>query len=226
MTDPSSINQVGRVGNQNVGEGAINQIRLGRNLELITGDAHGRYHEAVRTQQVFSLCLPLTATGIAAGNLVGATAAAAVQFAIWNPVGSGKLLSLLKFGMGIVSGTPVGGPLFHGIITTIPSIATTNTGGVAQNNYAGMGLPTAKYVNTAAQAGTTMTGAGAVLPLRAAAFTSTATAQASVGMVNAVEEINGDIVLAPGTGWIPLWATAGTNVLNGYSITWEEITAS
>lgn len=226
MNDPSSTYFFGRIGLQNAGEGVSGPSRLGRNLELITGDAHGRYHEAVRTQNVFSLCLPLTATGIAAGNLVGATAAAAVQFALWNPIGSGKLLSLLKFGMGIVSGTPVGGPLFHGLLSTIPSIATTNTGGVALNNYAAGPLPVAKYVNTAAQSGTALTAAGAVLPLRVANFTSTATAQASVGMVNAVEELAGDIILPPGTGWIPLWATAGTSVLNGYSVTWEEIVAS
>lgn len=214
----------GRVGLSAAGEGVENAVRLGRTLELITGDGHAKYHESTRTQQVFSLTNPLTATGIAAGNLVGATAAAAVQFALWNPVGSGKILSLLKFGMGIVSGTPVGGPLFHGILGTAPTIATTATAGAALNNYAGGGAPVARYVNTAAQAGTATTGATAVATLRAANFTSTATAQASVGMVAAVEELNGDIILPPGTGWLPLWATAGTSVLNAYSITWEEIT--
>lgn len=213
----------GRVGNAAAAEGVENVIRLGRTLEIITADGHGKYHEATRTQKVYSLTNPLTATGIAAGNLVSAAAAAACQFVLWNPIGSGVLVSLLKFGMGVVSGTPVGGPLFHGILTTAPTIATTATAGAAVNNFAGGGLPVANYVNTAAQSGTTTTGATAVKTLRAANFTSTATAQASVGMVAAIEEMNGDIVLPPGTGWLPLWATAGTSVLNAYSITWEEI---
>lgn len=212
----------GRVGRGNAGDGVENVLRLGHQYELITGDGHAKYHESVRTGNVYSLCLPLTATGIAAGNLVSAAAAAAVQFAIWNPVGSGLNLSLLKFGLGIVSGTPVGGAVFHGILGTAPSIATVSGSGTAMNNLAGGGTPTARYVNTAAQAGTTLTGATAVLPLRCANFASTATAQASPGLLNAIEEINGDIILPPGTGWVPIWATAGTSVLNSYSVTWEE----
>ena len=214
----------GRVGARSAATNTEDSIRLDKTLALVTSDAHGRYHEAVSGQNVYSLTLPLTATGIAAGNLVSAAAAAAVQFALWNPTSSGINVSILKFGLGIVSGTPVGGAVFHGVVLTAPTIATTNTGGAALNNYVGGGSPTARYVNTAAQAGTVTTGASAVLPLRAANFASTATAQASVGLVNAIEEVNGDIVLPPGTGWLPIWATAGTSVLNSYSVTWEEIT--
>jgi hypothetical protein len=35
--------------------------------------------------------------------------------------------------------------------------------------------------------------------------------------------VEGDIVLPPGTGWVPLHAGAGTSVLHAYSVTWEEI---
>jgi hypothetical protein len=37
------------------------------------------------------------------------------------------------------------------------------------------------------------------------------------------EYIDGDIVLPPGTCWVPTWMGAGTTFLGGYSITWEEI---
>jgi hypothetical protein len=39
------------------------------------------------------------------------------------------------------------------------------------------------------------------------------------------EYIDGDIVLPPGTCWVPTWMGAGTTFLGGYSITWEEIPA-
>ena len=37
------------------------------------------------------------------------------------------------------------------------------------------------------------------------------------------EYLDGSIVVSPGTCWVPTWITAGTTVLGGYSITWEEI---
>jgi len=38
-----------------------------------------------------------------------------------------------------------------------------------------------------------------------------------------VEYIDGEIILPPGVGWVPLWGAAGTSLLNAYSITWEEV---
>ena len=110
--------------------------------------------------------------------------------------------------------------MFHGTLTTVPTIASA--GGPAVNNLTGAGTGSiAKFVASAA--GTALTGGSAPTTLRLADFASTATAQASVGELRVVEYIDGEIILPPGVGWVPLWGAAGTALLNGYSITWEEV---
>lgn len=176
------------------------------------------YQDLTYKQRLFSLALAATTTGVAAGNIVAAAAAASTNFALFNPTGSGILLSLVQFGMGIISGTPGGGPLFHGLIQGVPTVAAT---GAALNRFAGAGAPQAKTFATAA--GTSLTGGGAPSTLVVANFASTNTAQASVGEVNAVERLDGSIIIPEGWGWVPLWGAAGTTLLNAYSITWAEI---
>ena len=209
----------GRVGPATLQDGALREARLGKSGEIAVTDAHGRYHEAAIRGATFSLVLTATTTGVAAGNIVGAAAAATTQFALWNPVSSGRNLVLLKFGMGIISGTPGAGPMFHSlIVSTVPTVASVGT---ALNNFVNGPAPAAKYVASAA--GTAFTGGSALQTLRIADFTSTATAAASVGELKAIEILDGDIVLPPVTGWVPTWGAAGTSLLNGYSITWEEV---
>lgn len=167
----------------------------------------------------FSMDLAATTTAVSAGNIVAAAAAAVTQFALFNPPGSGRVLVLSKFAMGVISGTPGAGALFHGYFsgaqtTVVPS------GTILSSRLNGPGSVAKGY---AVAAGAALTG-GALGPLiiRAAAFASTATAQASPGMVMAVEDIEGDIIIPAGFGWIPLWSAAGTSLLNAYSITWKE----
>ena len=208
------------VGPQSKADGSQLALRSSRTGAGVVADAHGRYQEATIRSNVYSLVLTATTTGVAAGNIAGAAAAAATQFVLWNPSASQKALVLLKFGMGVISGTPGAGPMFHGIITTVPTIASI--GGPAVNNLTGAGTGSvAKFVASAA--GTALTGGGAPTTLRLADFASTATAQASVGELRIVEYIDGEIILPPSVGWVPLWGAAGTSLLNGYSITWEEV---
>lgn len=206
-----------------VPDGIINPLRGARNGEAVTIDAHSRFQEATYRGGVYSLNLAATTTGIAAGNIVGASAAAATQFAFFNPVGSGKNVVLLKFMMGVISGTLPVGPIFHGFFTTVPTVATI--GGTVRNNFISPSAPAGASVviPQVLAAGSALTGGSAPLVLRAAAFSGTATAQASVSTVNSLELIDGDIILAPGTGYVPLWSGAGTSLLNSYSVTWEEI---
>lgn len=176
------------------------------------------YQQITYNKGVFSLALAATTTGVAAGNIVGAAAAASTNFALFNPVGSGILLSLVQFGLGIISGTPGAGPVFHGSIQNVPSVAATGT---ILNRYLGGPGSVAKSYATAA--GTTLTGGLAPSTLCIANFTSTGTAQATVGEINAVERLDGSIIIPEGWGWVPLWSAAGTALLNGYSIHWAEI---
>jgi hypothetical protein len=207
-----------RVGQGAAADGSLTQPRAGRSLEQIVADGHARYQEPTYRQNMFSMTLTATTTGIAAGNIVGAAAAAATNFALFNPVGSGKNLVIVKFGMGVISGTPGAGPMFHGYIGNVPTAVFT---GVPLNNFVNGPASVAKGYATAA--GTTLTAGLAPVTLRIADFASSGTAAASPGELKAIEYVDGDIVIPPGAGWLPLWSGAGTSLLNGYSVTWEEI---
>jgi hypothetical protein len=210
-----------KTGPQLLNDGDLTQERCSKDGSLVGINAHGYYQEPTYRGNVFSMVLPATAAGNAAGNLVGATAAAAVQFALFNPPASGKLLVLLRFRLGILSGTPVGGPLFHGFYVGSTSVAGTGT---VLSNIVGAGTPSiAKGFATAAQAGTALTGAPAVQTHILANFSTTATAQASPYLVTTDDLLDGVLIVPQGGGWAPLHAAAGTSVLCGYSITWEEI---
>lgn len=175
------------------------------------------YEADVIAGKQFVLHLGATTTGVAAGNIVGASAAASTQFALANPVGSGVLLVLAKFCMGVISGTPGPGPIMHGYISNVPTLAAS--GSPVNCRLGGPGSQAKGYTSAA---GAALTGGLAPSVLRAAAFGSTATAQASPGMIWCIEDIEGDIVIPEGYTWLPLWSVAGTSLLNAYSIIWKE----
>ena len=208
-------------GIQNLGAAAPTQIdRADRTGAKIVQLAHGDYTETVRQGNMFTMTLNATTTGVAAGNIVGAAAAASTNFALFNPVGSGKVLYITKFGMGIISGTPGAGPLFYGIFTTVPTATASAT--IRNNLLGGAGSVALGY---AVAAGVALTAGTAPLVHSMANFTTTATAQATVGEIAAVEELKNAIAIPAGYGFLPLWSAAGTALLNGYSITWEELSA-
>ena len=216
----------GQVGTQIAGDGTQTIIRQGRTSELIVSYNHARYQEAAATGSIYALVLPATTTGVSAGNLVNAAAAAATQFALWNPVGSGVNLCLIETCVTILSATTMpAGPPFHGfIVGSVPTISSTfDSGRDARNSRAGSGAPRAKYVATAAQSGTTLTGGSAPITFRAMELSFNATGFSSPAGTYVDEHLDGEIVLPPGTGWLPLWASAGTSMLNAYSVVWEEI---
>ncbi len=182
-------------------------------------DWHPQYFKQTYRKHMFTLTLAATTSGVAAGNIVAASAAASTQFALTNPSTSNTNLVLTKFFMGVISGTPGPGPVFHGYLATNPTIASI--GGTILNNF--LGDTTASVATPHALAGgSALTGGSAVITLRAANFTSTATAQASPGMLGCVEVLDGDIIIPPGKTWVPLWSAAGTSLLNAYSVTWYE----
>lgn len=180
---------------------------------------HARWAAQTYQKSMFTLTLTATTTGVAAGNIVSAAAAAATQFALTNPATSNKNFVLTKFFMGIISGTPSAGPIFHGYMTTNPTLASI--GGTIRNNFLGNSTASVATPHSLA-AGSALTGGSAPITFRAANFTTTATAQASVNTVGALEIIDGDIIIPPGVTWVPLWSAAGTSLLNTYSVSWYE----
>jgi hypothetical protein len=109
----------------------------------------------------------------------------------------------------------------HSYAVTCPTIATSVVTPIANNNIGMAASNVAKAVASAA--GTVLTGGSALLYLRAADLCITAGAAANLAGLRFQEEINGDIVIGPGTMWVPTWMAAGTTFLGGYSITWEEV---
>lgn len=194
-------------------------LRLDRLYDLVTSNGRAWMAEPCSRNMIFSLILPAWTTTIAAGNIVAAAAAASTQFALWNPVGSGKNLELLKFGVWPISGTAPVPPVTHSFWTTCPTIVSVGT---AYSNFVGPAAASvARWIASAA--GTAATGSSALLTLRAADLYITAGTAANLQGGKCIEYLEGDIILPPGTGWVPTWAAAGTTFLGGYSITWMEV---
>ncbi len=182
---------------------------------------HPAYVWQANQGTLFSLTLAATTSGVAAGNIVAATAAASTQFALTNPITSNKKLVLTKFFMGIISGTPAAGPVFHGFLTTNPTLASI--GGTIRCNLLGNTTVTSVATPHVLAGGSALTGGSAVITFRPAAFSTTATAQASVNTVNCLEILDGDIIIPPGVTWVPLWSASGSSLLNAYGVTWYEM---
>ena len=177
---------------------------------VVGSDGYSRYSEGTRRGELFTLTLSATSTGVAAGNIAGAAAAAVTQFGLINPLGSGKNLELVKFGMGVISGTPGAGPLFHGFITNISSLNVSGPGGTVRSNLLG-GTGSTVAIPWSSIAGSALTGSTQTPAVqRLADFSATNTAQAVAnGHVRAIEEIAGELIVPPGVMWLPLWGAAG-----------------
>ena len=212
----------GTVGPISVADGAsaVGGIRTGRLNDAIVSELHGRFAEQTQRQNIFSLNLTATTTGVAAGNINGAAAAASTQFALWNPQSSKVNVIILKAFAGLISGTPPGGPMFHNLM--LQGVPTIISVGQAYNNFANGQASQARFVSSAA--GTALTGGGALTVLRPMQMDFFATALAAGANINgAMELVDGDIVLPPGTGWVPCFSAAGTTLLNSFGVTWEEV---
>lgn len=197
-------------------------MRAGRQAELLTGNIRGFYAEQTSRGNRFTLHLPITSTTIAAGNISAAAAAASTQFAIWNPSGSGVNLELGKLLVGVISGTLPVGPMTHNLMLNgIPTISSTLTNGTLLNCLPTGNASRARAV--AVTAGTALTGGGALTPFRTSALNFSAGTWAALGGSNALEILDGDIIIPPGFGYVPCWSAAGTTLLNSYSLVFDEV---
>jgi hypothetical protein len=219
------INEMrGVVGEKRLGIGAQSPIRLTNDGGQAMAQVAGKYQELAMTGRVYhTTCVHTTA--IAAGHLLGASAAANVQFILWNPDNSGYNLVLLKFGVFISSGTTPVPPVYHGFMANGTAFTTSTViNGVynaklgAANNNVGL-----VYQHVT---GTANTGATAIKPVRVADLHFSAGTYANLAGSKCIEYVDGDLILIPGYTWAPLWAAAGTSMVVGHSITWYEVPIS
>ena len=208
------------VGPVSAADGTKPQARGGRLGDVIVSELHGKYFEQTVRGNVYALTLTTTSSTIAAGNINAAAAAASTQFALWNPPSSKVNVVLLKTWVIPISGTaPVAGCFHNFMLQGVPTIPSS---GSAYNMYASGQNPQARFVASAA--GTALTGGGALTVVKPMAMNLFAgSLAATTGIQPTMEILDGDIVLPPGTGWVPCWTATGTTFLNGYGVEWEEV---
>lgn len=208
----------GRVGPVVQPDGLIAPVRTARTGEMATINSHGLYQEQVSRGNCYALNL-ITGTGVAAGQIVAGAAAAATQFAVFNPLGTNKNLVLLRFRMGIISGTAGAGAVIHSAYSTVPTLAASGT---PVNLLAGAPMASVAQTYTSA-AGAALTGGSAPTSLLVSTISYTNTAQATVTPAVIEDWLDGSIVIPPGKGWAPLQPAAGTSMLVTYGVMWEEV---
>ena len=201
----------GVVGNGRAGlaDGSNTSLRLGKTSELVVGDAHARYYEAVSRGNVF-----LAANSATQALSVNSTTATGMI--LTNPFGSGKNLVLLEVCVAIAS-LPAGQSTL--ILTGNPSATTTEpthtTPLVVRNSLISSGAAAVGKADSAATIG-----AATILRIIGAGTAATvATSTAFPPFIR--DEVAGLIILAPGT-CISLQAlTTALTVVS--SIMWEEV---
>lgn len=203
------------------GDGATPPLRSGRTGDLIISQLHGPYYEAVSRGNVYSMGVAWT-TGVAAGNINAAAAAASTQFAIWNPATNNKNISITRLIMNLVSGTTPAGSVFYSQFSGV-GVPTVASAGTPYNMLFGnAGTPSAHYMASAA--GTGLTGGGALVTVTPSNFSFSAGTYSNLaGTAQWVDYIDGLVVLAPGQGFVPTFAAAGTSLLGAWGLIWEEI---
>jgi hypothetical protein len=203
------------VGPTSTADGAIppGAPRYGKTGESIVSAAHGKYFEAVHRGNVYTGST--AGTGQAPGTAIGTTAA----ISLWNPLGSGKRLKLMKTSVGYNSGTLGAGAIFY-CLNTSPT-ATLPTGGTAitpTNCDAGAAN------NSVAKLGFGTTLAAAPTAVRPFASLFAELASTANAMQQLVDDNDGEYVIEPGCGIsLQAVAAAGTGPKLDFGFTWEEV---
>lgn len=193
--------------------------RIERSGALVTQPGGASLQEIARQGKLFGYTTVNLTLG--AGNLVGHTAAAATNTALFNPVGSGVDLVIHRIGINVDSGTFAAGGAFVGVManhTIASSLANSNTG---TNLKVGGAVSRAEVQD----AGTAAALTGGQTSTQVECFAgTTATASANGYLHRVVAELDGSIVCPPGTAVLPLFEGAGTTVIFSCSYIWSELT--
>ena len=201
-----------RVGPVSSADGSYNPARADKEGAQVVSQAHGRYFEGSRRGNSFGA--GTTGSGVAPGTAIGTTAAGC----LYNPVGSGYVLSIQKVSVGYISGTLGAGTLFHcanpTTTQTAPSSGTANT------------IVCLDVGNSTTAVGVFRSGATTVAPtiLRPLCSLTALLATTAVGLYQILEDVAGEIVIEPGCSYqIQAVAAAGTSPLIAIGVSWEEI---
>src|SRR5258706_15466591 len=125
----------GQVGPRYVGDGAEVEVRQNRSGALVTVDAHGRFFEPASRGLIFSGGTAVAGTTVVAGNVAPPAAAAATVISVYNPLGSGVTVEILRAFLQHVSGTPGAGAWMWCVAYGTTPVSA------AQNNFGTAGAP-------------------------------------------------------------------------------------
>jgi hypothetical protein len=206
----------GQVGPRVIADGAETEIRLDRSGAQVVTAAHGRYAEASMRSVVYGAAT--AAAGVAPGTALSTTP----PFSLWNPTGSGVVLSVLRTSMGYVSGTLGAGTIVYGFV---PAQTTLPSGGSELTTFA-TNISAARARGRVLQ-GSTHVAAGTIAGPAFCIQPTLATAPAAGGFVPlapAIDDVAGLWTVQPGSALILQGvAAAGTSPLVSFGCMWEEI---
>lgn len=209
----TDTNLLARVGALVASFGAPTQLRAGRQAELITADAHGRYHEAAVNGGLFHVSNAVA--GVAPGTAFSTTP----PMLLWNPPNSGILLSIKQVYVGYVSGTLGAGNLAHGIVASQQTLPSGGTELVPVNAR----LTLARTATARALTGSTVSAAPTIIRPSMSLGAALASSVAFPGP--AFDNVDGAILVSPGTAWAyqAAAAAAGSSPLIMIGVLWEEV---
>lgn len=204
-------------------DGSENMAIAGRNGELLVSDVHGKYFTSASRGNLFlaSTVIAGVALPVNAANLVN-------TFAISNPLGSGKLVELVRFDMGmdsatvVVNGIVLGFAYWKGTPGQDSKTATVNTG--ATLTPLTTSIPTliggigSQSPQASVYTAMTLANAAVLAPLMGL-FTMGATTDTNAAQLG--YDFDGKVVLAPGAvGCFCTTVAAATAAF--LSLTWSE----
>lgn len=199
--------------------GGLAIARVDRLGALLSTPARSRYGALVAKNCVFSTNTAVGGTTIVAANASPPAAAAATILSLYNPFGNTYDFEVLFADLYHVSGTP-GAGTFQWCISTGNTAALTATTTTAAIPVAARGgTSTAKCFTQAA-----ITGGLVHVAMRAFPAGSFAGAiAATTPMQNVRDQVDGSIVVAPGSILTIANAATGTSHIVAASITWAEL---
>lgn len=215
----------GKVGVQQLGDGAENEIRIGRQGDALVSQLHGRFYEQALRGNLFSAGSGLTALS---ANTVTLTATTTPIVGVYNPLTSKVNLVMLQAGLAVIANSNAAtapGAFVWAAMTNQAAIST----GAAPFNRGTLGRTGSAAL--AFNGGVALTGLannlvvieGADFPGMHTIAYSAVAATAFYNGVQAVQHFDGSLIVPPG-GVLALLNTVSTTTFSVWSrLLWEEV---
>ncbi len=197
VTNPATSNQA---------DGGLPNFGMGRQNDQYISEVHGRWYTAGYRQKLFRGGTSATGTTIPVSTATAAT------FTLYNPIGSGVNVELVRYSGSVQSATHVVSSVMLGIITNLvvaPTALTALTTGPA--NFGGSGVPAAQLYSVATLA------SQATVFYNIGAYGATAL----TGMNGIEHQFDGMLLLAPGS-LVHVVGTAAQSQVATQTFTWAE----